>query len=216
MALSKRDYFLLGISLLLAVGHFYGLQFGLFPAKPFIKGPVILLLALVAFLNTEGKTRILLTIALALSSIGDIFLALPPTYFIHGLVSFLLAHLFYIALFLGIRRPRLTPRDGFIAVGLTAYGLTLVSWLYPTLGPMAAPVIVYAAVLLVMGFTASLCDIPRPTVFIGALVFIASDSGIAITKFAGAGVWLSYFTWTAYVLAQYLIVLGLIFRQDKT
>ncbi len=216
MALSKRDYFLLGLSLLFAIGHFYGLQFGLFPAKPFIKGPVILLLALVAFLNTEGRTRILLTIALMLSSIGDIFLALPPAYFIHGLVSFLLAHLFYIALFLGIRRPQLSARNGVIAAGLAVYGVALVSWLYPSLGPMAAPVIVYAGVLLIMGFTASLCDTPKPIVFIGALVFIASDSGIAITKFADAGAWLGYFTWTAYVLAQYLIVLGLISRQEKT
>ena len=207
MGFSKRDTAILGLSLAFAAGHFFGLQYGLFPAKPFIKGPVILLLALFAFFNTEGRTRLLLIPALILSSIGDIFLALPPRFFVHGLVSFLIAHLFYIVLFLQFRRPTLTAKDGFVALGLTLYGIGLVALLYPSLGPMTVPVIVYAGVLLVMGFSASLCAFPAPMIFIGALVFISSDSGIAINKFLMPLEWLGYITWSTYVLAQFLIVL---------
>jgi len=216
MAPSLRDKLLLGLSLLFAAVYTYGLQWGLYPEKPFLKAPVILLLAAYAFLNTQGRTRLLLTSALVLSSLGDVFLALPPQYFVPGLVSFLVAHLFYIGLFLGFRRPSLTLRDMAVGGILALYGIGLVSWLYPNLGSMTGPVIAYATVLLLMGFAARLSGFGPSTVFIGALIFIASDSGIAITKFAGAGEWLGYFTWSAYVLAQYLIVFGVINGTKQT
>jgi len=210
MEFGKRDIAILGLSLAFALVYTYCLQYGLYPSKPFIKGPVILLLALFAFLNTEGRTRLLLTLALILSSVGDIFLALPPSYFVHGLISFLIAHLFYIALFLRFRRPALTAKDGLVAAGLALYGIGLVAFLYPSLGPMTVPVCVYAAVLLGMGFTSSLSRFPLPLLFIGALIFISSDSGIAINKFIGAGEWLGYATWSTYVVAQYLITLSVV------
>lgn len=216
MAPSLRDKLLLGLSLLFAAVYTYGLQWGLYPEKPFLKAPIILLLAAYAFLNTLGRTRLLLTSALVLSSLGDVFLALPQAYFIPGLFSFLVAHLFYIKLFLGSRRPSFTLKDMAVGGVLALYGIGLVSWLYPNLGSMTGPVIAYATVLLLMGFTAHLSNLGAPTVFIGALIFIASDSGIAITKFASAGEWLGYFTWIAYVLAQYLIVFAVISSAKQT
>ena len=216
MALSLRDKVLLGLSLLFAAVYTYGLQWGLYPEKPFLKAPVILLLAVYAFLNTQGRTRLLLTFALVLSSLGDVFLALHPKYFVPGLVSFLVAHLFYIWLFLGSKQRSLTVKDMTVGGILALYGIGLVSWLYPNLGPMTAPVIAYATVLLIMGFTARLGNFSGSIVFIGALIFIASDSGIAITKFAGADEWLGYVTWSAYVLAQYLIVFGVVRGAKQT
>ena len=216
MAPSLRNKTLLGLSLLFATVYTYGLQWGFYPEKPFLKAPVILLLAAYAFLNTQGQTRRLLTSALVLSSLGDVFLALPPKYFVPGLVSFLVAHLFYIWLFLGSRQPSITLKDIAVGGALALYGIGLVSWLYPNLGSMTGPVIAYATVLLLMGFAARLSNFGGSTVFIGALIFIASDSGIAITKFAGADEWLGYVTWSAYVLAQYLIVFGVVRGAKQT
>ena len=65
--------------------------------------PLAMALAMVAVAKASGpgaasRPRLLLLAALACSLVGDSFLMFPG-FFIPGLVSFLIAHLFYIALF---------------------------------------------------------------------------------------------------------------------
>ena len=58
--------------------------------------------------NSAGgvaRNDLLLLAALLFSLGGDVFLMLPGNYFIPGLASFLVAHLFYIALFRQGRAP---------------------------------------------------------------------------------------------------------------
>ena len=143
-----------------------------------------------------------------MSSVGDMFLALEPRFFLHGLISFLIGHLFYIALFYRHRAEVMTAGHKGIAVIFALYGIALVGWMYPSLGPMTAPVIVYAAVLLGMGVAARFADFGSPIVFGGALLFIASDSAIAINKFHLPIEGIGYFIWIAYYLAQLAITLG--------
>jgi len=213
MATSYRDKLLLGGSLVFAIIYLFALPYGLYPAKPFVKAPAVLLLCAYAYLHCEGRERLLLCGALLLSDLGDIFLALEPGFFLHGLISFLVAHLFYIALFLRYREGSLSARHIFISIGFVIYGIGLVYWMYPSLGSMAVPVMVYAAILLGMGISANMGSFGTPMVALGALSFIISDSGIAIDKFHMPVEWFGYVTWSLYVLAQFLIVLGVTTQQ---
>ncbi|QLH32521.1 MAG: lysoplasmalogenase [Cyclobacteriaceae bacterium] len=98
-------------------------------------------------------------------------------------------------------------------------GTGLVTILFPHLGGLQIPVLVYALVITVMamqalfryGYTNSKSFV---LVFVGAISFMISDSLLAINKFmqplplAGLAVMLTY------LLAQYLIVEGVV-RHDK-
>ncbi|MBZ5689941.1 MAG: lysoplasmalogenase, partial [Acidobacteriia bacterium] len=58
-----------------------------------------------------------------------------------------------------------------------------------SLAPVArfhAPVVVYSLVLACMGISAILADLGTPLAGFGALLFIASDAMIAISKFRGS------------------------------
>ena len=128
----------------------------------------------------------ILGIALALSSLGDVLLDLPRWGgFVRGLVAFLLAHLVYIALFArNFRRP-LRPRlPQLLLIGLVLlYSLTLSAWFAPSLGPMANPVMIYICTITTMVVWAILAGFSRPWVWIGAVLFLISDSLIAVNRF---------------------------------
>jgi uncharacterized membrane protein YhhN len=150
---------------------------------------------------------------------GDIFL-LSPDYFIPGLVSFLIGHVLYIFAYRqhqneddadslrGLQRVRL-------AFPIILAGTGLVVILYPVLGDLRIPVIVYAAVITSMVLVA-LFRYGRTTsqsfwlVFFGAVCFMISDSVLAINKFldpiSNAGLYIM----ATYMAAQFLIVQGII------
>ena len=148
--------------------------------------------------------------ALAASLAGDVFLMLPGNYFIPGLASFLVAHLFYIALFRqGV--PWFSSRR---ASGLTlGLGGAMYAWVW---GGLTDPVLkvavaAYVSVIALMvaqaiGRALVLRDGAARAVGLGACVFMLSDSLIAINRFvqplplASVGVLATYYT------AQILIV----------
>ncbi|HQY90592.1 lysoplasmalogenase [Caldilinea sp.] len=147
---------------------------------------LILALALLLPAPVSPLYRGLIAIGILFSLSGDIFLMLPGNSpFIWGLVSFLAAHLFYSAGYVS--------RSGFalhwlIVLPFVVYGMVLLSLLLPYTGAVRVPVILYAIVLIVMGWQATemwwaLRDLPALLAMIGALLFIASDSLLALDKF---------------------------------
>jgi uncharacterized membrane protein YhhN len=99
-------------------------------------------------------------------------------------------------------------------------GTGLVVILYPVLGDLKIPVMIYALVLTLMVLNA-LFRYGRTSmksfllVFLGAILFMASDSMLAINKFlqpfSGAGVWIML----TYCVAQFLIVEGALIHLKK-
>ena len=85
---------------------------------------------------------------LCFSLLGDLLLLYPPQSFFHGLISFLIAHLFYIAAFApaGVEGLTLSWAFAFLVLGAVLYVL-----LRPGLGTMKLPVTLYLIVLLTMG-----------------------------------------------------------------
>lgn len=152
--------------------------------------------------------RGLVIAGLLCSLAGDSFLMLPgDRYFVPGVASFLLAHLFYIAAY--------RSRGGFgftwwLAAIYLAYAVTLLYLLWPHLGSLRIPVIIYAAVLMVMGWQAAEMwltwqDWSALAALLGAILFLLSDSTLALNKFRAPIRQSSVIIMSTYWAAQLLI-----------
>jgi uncharacterized membrane protein YhhN len=143
---------------------------------------------------------------LALSLLGDVWLMLPTDRFLQGLVSFLLAHLFYIAAF--------AAQSNFSSLWsllpFLVYGVFILRWLWPTLGKLKGPVMLYMAVILIMGWQAwgqwqQTGQLRALWALCGALLFILSDSVLAFDHFRQRFPAARFVVLSTYYLAQLLI-----------
>ncbi|MEO5670374.1 MAG: lysoplasmalogenase family protein [Ramlibacter sp.] len=160
--------------------------------------------------KSSGRFGWLLVAGLAFSLAGDCFLMFPG-YFIPGLVSFLIAHLFYIALFKQ-GMPWFPSRRGlFITLG---FGAAMYTFLYNGLNPtlkiaVAAYVIVIALMAAqAMGRATMLRDRASIGVAVGAAFFMLSDSLLATNKFAFPLPMAQLFVLATYYVAQILIAVN--------
>lgn len=213
--------FALIVLLELICGHFEPLQEWHNFTKPLIVlSLIIFFLSESRFLNTQ--IRILITLALVLSLLGDIALLfdqIDPIFFIVGLASFLLAHVMYIIVFLK-QRDKGKQAWRFILLMLL-YAIILFYRLQAGLGDLLIPVLVYMVVILIMSTTAFLRkkadhNLNFKWVFTGAILFMASDSILAIDKFYYAFDLSSIVIMLTYALAQYCIVIGILKSHDNT
>lgn len=156
--------------------------------------------------------------ALIASSVGDLFLAgKPERWLLPGMAAFFLAHVLYVALFwqLGEGGGWSWPVKAAQAV-LVVGGVFYIRWLAPWTGPkMRVPVILYGAVILMMGAAAMALPEAYRLVTVGALMFIASDSILAHQLFcrpadAPPNRPASYAVWFLYFFGQAAITFGLI------
>lgn len=159
-----------------------------------------------------SKTDKIMLVSLIFSCLGDTFLMFQgqnPQFFLFGLGSFLVAQLAYYFIFSKSGKTQYLKR-----LPITIYTMALVAFLWDKIPQdFLLPIFVYAFAIMMMGIGA----IQRQTnpksylfVLIGAILFIISDSLIAINKFAFAiplsGLWVM----TTYIAAQYLIVEGVL------
>ena len=154
--------------------------------------------------------------ALAGSLAGDVALMLPGL-FIPGLVSFLLAHLCYIAL---LRQgQRWFPHRGALAATLLA-GAVMYAFLWTNglpaalRGPVAAYVIVIALMAAqALGRATALRTRGAWLVAAGAVCFMVSDSLLATNRFVQPLPWAALWVLGTYYAAQALIVGGWLLEQ---
>jgi len=183
------------------------------------------LLLLLFFTDTAVSGKKLLFIGLIFSWLGDVFLLFESKqalFFIFGLASFLTTHIFYILYFLRIHSANISllkKQPILIALVLT-YGITLVWQLFPYLGELKIPVIIYAIVICSM----LLCSlhifskVKRKSAgfyLLGASVFVISDSLLAVNKFYQPFAYAGAFIMLTYCAAQYFIVRGFIEQEIK-
>ncbi len=148
-----------------------------------------------------------------MSAVGDVLLDLSPQMFVFGLSAFLLAHLIYIAFYLSKRtpKPKSTRSAAALIIAMEATLLTL--WLFPDLGPMKIPVLLYVCALTAMTCTAGLME--NPMVLAGAFLFLISDSLIAIAKFKTPLPHRDVLVWVTYYVGQHLIYAGSTWRRRQ-
>lgn len=179
------------------------------------------LISIVAISDKFSTQRILL-FALFFSWIGDVLLLFADQhslFFIGGLVSFLIAHLVYIFLFqkqTKINNNTIYLR--FIPV-VVIYLLGILYVLWSSLNEMKIPVIIYAIVIsamLLMSIKAFF-EWKKPTnhlVLIGAILFVISDSILAINKFVSPVPMSSLLIMSTYLGAQYFIVKSILINNQ--
>lgn len=192
--------------------------------KPFLM-PILLF---VVALSETFKTKILLLFALIFSWIGDVILLFAEkeaVYFILGLLSFLLAHLFYIFLF--YKQKNVSPKQQFnlktkLGIGsILVYFLIMTFTLVPKLGELKIPVLVYASVISIMLLIALIGNaiwkpIPYSAVLSGAIFFVISDSLLAFNKFHSPIQFASFLIMFTYIIAQFSIVWGVLYLNQKS
>lgn len=150
-----------------------------------------------------------LSLALFASLVGDFSLVFPgKVWFLRGLLAFLTAHLIYMYLFSQrTRRPlRLTAAEILGCAFLVSGALSALAFLWPWLGVMQLPVLIYASALTGMNIAALLTRMPG--VFSGALLFLSSDTLLALRIFGGLPAWSSFLIWATYYAAQLTITCG--------
>ena len=163
----------------------------------------------------KNKLAFLIIIALLFSWIGDVMLMfeeVKPIYFMLGLVSFLLAHLTYIFVFNKSSRdfkPKIfTYSTGFL---LVLFGFLMLLLMWSGLGNLKIPVIIYTSMIMLMGISALFRKAHGASlVLVGAILFIASDSLLALNKFYQDFEAAEFWVMLSYILAQYFIVTGMI------
>jgi uncharacterized membrane protein YhhN len=154
--------------------------------------------------------------ALLFSLFGDVLLMFQERnsiFFLLGLSSFLIAHLFYILFFHQVKVKE-KVKSNVLLLGIVAvYYASLIYLLAPHLGEMKVPVLVYGIVISFMFMLAMhMLFIKNKSagkwMMLGALLFVMSDSALAINKFyrpfeaAGVIIMLTYGA------AQFFIVKG--------
>lgn len=163
----------------------------------------------------RDRDNMILGMALSFSCLGDIFLDLPGNYFVPGLASFLVAHFIYILLFVRNWPRPLKPTGGqmILSAAVLVFSLMQSNWLAPNLGAMAKPVMVYICAITVMVVTSVLAGFSKRYVWIGAMLFMISDSMIAAGRFKTPVPMAEYLIWGTYYLGQYCIAIG--FMREK-
>jgi uncharacterized membrane protein YhhN len=172
--------------------------------------PMIIPSLIALYYFTSDKKNNWYLIALVFSFLGDVLLMDKNNLFLYGIVAFLLTQILYISI---IVRQMQKPSNfhkylyAFLFVNYVVYLLTL---LKPNLGDFFYPVLIYGITISVFGLVATLNYVSKRTrtalyLMLGALLFITSDSMIALNKFHVAQAFYPVAIMITYVLAQYLI-----------
>ncbi len=185
--------------------------------------PLIMLLLLSHYLTNVPVRSTYFVLALLSCWAGDVLLMFQetvPYFFILGLISFLIGHILYIVSYRKLRHTdnsrELYPTQKFrYSLPIILAGTGLIVILYPNLGSLQIPVVVYAIVLMIMVIAAML-RFGRTTsksfwlIFVGALLFMISDSSLALNKFYAPFENAGLLIMVTYISAQYSIVEGVL------
>ena len=156
---------------------------------------------------------------------GDIFLLYEkkvPIFFMLGLGSFLVAHVCYIIYYVknGASLSGAWRKNKWWLMLALVYAAALITMLFPTLGTLRIPVIIYSLVLISMllGAVALIGAVPKAAIWffvIGAVAFVISDSSLAINKFYHPFPLSGVIIMMTYGIAQWLIVTGAILNDGR-
>jgi uncharacterized membrane protein YhhN len=215
--MNKRVWVLLFLAALMA--NIVAVCFGSEGLRFFTKPLVLLILILYFFTETRRPETALkgwILLALLFSWLGDVFLLFElhdAIYFMFGLSSFLVAHIFYIVFFHSIRVREKIHSRLLLLVPVVIYYAVLISFLSPFLNEYKLPVRIYGVVISFMLLLAMhMTDLENKKagrlMLAGALLFVLSDSILAIDKFYHSFEWAAALIMLTYGLAQWSLVEG--------
>ena len=166
-------------------GEFLEVEILVFILKP-VTMAWLVLLAFFSYDKPSPSYKWLIILGLLLSTAGDIQLMLPYDLFLSGLIAFALAHLVYTAAFASVGGFYSSWRA---AIPFLLFGIFMAAVLWQDLleDDMLIPALVYLVIILVMAWQSygqwrQTRETRSWLAFIGALLFIASDSLLAINR----------------------------------
>ncbi len=183
---TKRGTF----NILILVSACLAIYFGLYEDKTlfmFLKPlTTILVIALLLFAPKKHNARLgnMVTIALVFCLLGDILL-LFESYFLFGLVAFLIAHILFSVAFIQYKGFYKNWISFLILFGIAG---VLFFWLKPGLGDLLLPVAIYVMIITFMawqgvGLYLRERNNAHALMAVGVLCFMLSDTLLAIAKF---------------------------------
>ena len=181
--------------------------------------PILMILFIVNLKLFSNRLNLIMLAGLFFSWAGDVVLEFEGL-FIPGLGCFLLAHVMYLVVFFKTPgRNVIFQKRWYLLIPVILSGAGLILYLYNDLADMRIPVIIYSIVILTMltGAINRLEKVNRTSYYLvlaGAILFVISDSAIAINKFSHHFESSGIVVMTTYIIAQYLIVSGFI-KQSK-
>jgi uncharacterized membrane protein YhhN len=216
MTLSRLTTLLALAVLVLLRGEYAGVPWQVYVAKP-AATLLVMAIAMTGDAAPDAYRRLVVR-GLLFSLAGDILLMVPGDYFVAGLVAFLVAHLWYIAAF---------TRDGGFshgwttAVPLGATGAAVLVLLWPGLGALRIPVIVYVLVIVAMAWQALerwrlRAHAGAALAAMGALFFMASDASLGYGRFRSPLPGSRALVLLTYYMAQWCIAVSVRRRARRT
>jgi uncharacterized membrane protein YhhN len=183
--------------------------------KPLIMPSLILLY----YISSKRKNKWYI-VAMVFSFLGDVLLLDKSNMFLYGIAAFLITQLVYVFI-ISKELPRSHWKTKLIAsIPFLAFFIILIKVLKPGLGEFFLPVVIYGAAISVFGMVSLLNytlrkDNSSLVLLLGAVLFILSDSMIALNKFYEAAPLYGLAIMVTYILAQYLIFRYMLTRSVK-
>ena len=195
----------------------------------FVAKPLLMIVLIAFYMQAVGdkwnKVHKLMRAAFFFSWIGDValmFVFKNENFFLVGLVGFLITHILYAVAFAEVTNKnveRLLPKKFWVIIPLFIYMLGLLALLVPGITgnektqPFLVPVLVYSTAIATMVVFAinrhgRVNQRSFNLVLGGALLFMVSDSIIAINKFLHPFELAGIFIMVLYIGGQYLIAKG--------
>lgn len=225
------EYVFLLVAVIEMVAEIIGNDTVKFIAKP------LLMITLIAFYAQSvngkwSKTHKLMVAAFAFSWLGDVtlmFVYVNPNFFLAGLFSFLVTHILYAISFADVadkKAEALLPKKFWIVIPLLIYMGALLSMLVsaingnPQTKPVVVPVLVYTtAIATMVAFSINrfkrVSNLSFTLVFAGAMLFMFSDSMIAVNRFLTPLASANIFIMVTYITGQYLIAKGILAQSSN-
>lgn len=169
--------------------------------------PALAIALLLIKQRSNDKAFLLMGVGFIASAAGDVFLDLDRSgYFVQGLGSFLVAHILYTLALLRFRGP-LAGRKIYLSL-VILLASSMLALVFPKLGKLAVPVTAYILVIATMTSVACLHKSKNFMVTYGAIIFMCSDSLIAIDKFLVPLSWSHLAIMITYFTGNYMIGMG--------
>lgn len=214
----KKQYWFIAFILVLLI-ELIGVQLDNMMLQ-YIAKPLLMLPLAGYFISTtslqQSDLKKWILLALFFSWLGDVLLLFQTQqsiFFLLGLSAFLLAHIFYILFFHNVRVMENVKGKLYLLAIVVVYYAGLIYFLSPYLGEMTLPVRVYGIVISFMFMLAMhMLFIKNKAagkwMMAGALLFVVSDSTLAINKFYQPFELAGVVIMITYGAAQFFIVKG--------
>ena len=172
--------------------------------------PLIILSLITLYYITASERNNWYILALFFSFLGDVFLLDKNGYFLLGIGSFLITQILFIKIIISQLRKVANHQIFISTLPFVVYFTVLIFIIKDNLNELLIPVVIYGITISVFGMVSLLYYLVNKTkksqlLLVGAILFIASDSMIALNKFHEPKIMYPVVIMITYILAQYLI-----------